>query len=386
MKKFILLSCCILLISSCKKNEKILDVSSLEGEVKTENYVENILEPIATTEKPVEVEIASETLTEEKLVIENSLETTSSDSNHTGIVFESYIDKADPYYEFYVQNPLFISSVGDTNSFLINNLDNIKNKIVKTKTYAYDQFDDGSKYYGDGNPVTTINYYFFDSNGHIYKQLYIYLADNYEIPFYKSKTEYQYNQVSYDVIETDFLNHEIQTNHYSISENEGKLILENLEDEGNIKKQIIYEKGKITIINQKYDWSPDIRVYTYNGDYSLDEIFSRKDERDIINWQMKYYKKAEIYREQFLENGINKTFYEFNDDYTNGTLIVDYKNAGKIVDKEKRSTITRKYSQLGFMESETVVPYELEVGSYNFIEVTLSDETDEILVKYFEDE
>ena len=107
------------------------------------------------TEKSKEANSPSETAT-------LSVESTGSVENKVPKVFASYFSQMLPNYDFLIRNSLFQEYL------YIENLDMVKDKIVKVEQERYTLYNGNKSWEGDGDTQVKIwNYYAFDSDGFI---------------------------------------------------------------------------------------------------------------------------------------------------------------------------------------------------------------------------
>ncbi|MBR6297239.1 MAG: hypothetical protein IKR40_12260 [Treponema sp.] len=306
------------------------------------------------TEKSKEANSPSETAT-------LSVESTGSVENKVPKVFASYFSQMLPNYDFLIRNSLFQEYL------YIENLDMVKDKIVKVEQERYTLYNGNKSWEGDGDTQVKIwNYYAFDSDGFITDEYSLFREtpeDGYVTYWFHSKYRYDGNRIY--VSTKDYCDNSSSESYYEFTEDGDKLIFkskaatsvtEYLKD-----KQIYYPD-----YSDKSKFTETIFV----GDRQINN-----DWRDgEIVWITEMERGAQVKRQFPYLKRIATETYEFNGE--EGVIKLDGEITGKV---------RRKMHPAGFVEEDEKGP--VEDGSNGVYEIKYTkilDAPDEILKKYFE--
>lgn len=268
-------------------------------------------------------------------------------------LFKDFIPKTLAYYDFYTQNPLM-------RKYNIEDLNLVKNKVIKEVYEEFDIDSEGNIKYGDDYDkyVMTI-YYFFDKDGEIIKSYT--LIGGEEILYSIDYNEYEYTKDEFIKRTTEYLlsRNKTNTKHQKIKIEKGdnKIIAieQNLTNKSSIKKEIFEnenDKFKITMYNVKSDSENKTSEITY-GKY-IEESIS--------------YSSGKFY---------SKTLYENN----KPTKKIDKRgHETSLYDREEQK-IPEGYLSYTYSHPEQ----DGAPGSYRKYTTQILDEPDELLLKYFPD-
>ena len=267
-------------------------------------------------------------------------------------LFKDFIPKSLAYYDFYSQNPLM-------RKYDIEDLNLVKNKVIKDVFEEFDIDTNGKIKYGDDYDkyVMTI-YYFFDNAGEIIKsytlvggeeKIYSIDYDEYEYTkdeFIKKTTEY--------ILPVNKTNTKLQK--IKIEKNNNKIIAteQNLTNKSSVKKEIFEnynKKFKITVYNVKSDSENIVSETTY--DKYIEESAS--------------YRSGKFY---------SKTLYENN----KPTKKIDKNGKETLLeDEEEQQQIPEGYLSYTYYHPKE----EGSPGTYRKYTTQILDKPDEFLLKYF---
>lgn len=284
-------------------------------------------------------------------------------------VFKDYFDSEDSNYEFNARNPLYVDK------FYIEDLDELKGKIIKETYETYRIGKDGLKSYSDSYERDVMyKYFIFDSKGVITDEYYIDITDIGNI-LYKTHVKYICTGEEYEIIEEDLKRNTTQNYKAKITSNENELIL-TFDKQFNFATEMIFGNNKITKIDRirsnkekNYEYQIDNdQIYVKESTISkgIEEIFRT----------MKYEKCCLIEEERYLPSGNEIQKYE-NTGKDTGILV----NEGEVPQIVKK--YIRTFNPIGFLEYEESKPYDGEEGNYSIRKREVLSKPDEFFNEHF---
>ena len=266
-------------------------------------------------------------------------------------LFKNFIPKNLAYYDFYSQNPLM-------RKYDIEDLNLVKNKVIKDVFEEFDIDSEGRIKYGDDYDkyIMTI-YYFFNNAGEIIKSYTLVGGEEklYSIDY----DEYEYTKDAFVQKTTEYILPKNKTNtklqKFKIEKQDNKIIAteQNLTNKSSVKKEIFEKdnkKLKITVYSVKSDSEDKISEITY--DRYIEESTS--------------YSSGKLY---------SKTLYENN----KPTKKIDKNGKEVLLNDEEQQQIPEGYLSYTYYHPKV----EGSPGSYRKYTIQILDKPDELLLKYF---
>ncbi len=272
--------------------------------------------------------------------------------------FMNCFDKELSNYEFYVRNPLLISRP----ELFFKTPELMKNKILKISKESYDIGEDGLKHWADTYDRTVdYDYFFFDEDFRITDHYYIEKTENTSLST-MYHISYKCNNDSYvmqETIRNDFkkvspIEHKTLT--YKIQENEDSIVFEDAQN----KHKFAFTKNEMTEQDKE-------KITSFKFEKNT---LTKSDEYRVIEYadgQMIYYLLSQSSGDKMtFENTGEGTFIKYLE-----------KSKGENIEKIARSSITRRFNNIGFMEHEYSEPYESNEGEYSIMNAEIIDVPDE---------
>lgn len=267
-------------------------------------------------------------------------------------VFKDYFDPKDRNYEFNTRNPLYVDK------FYIEDLDELKGKIIKETYETYRIGNDGLKSYSDSYDRDVMyKYFIFDSNGVITDEYYIDITDDGYI-FYKTHVKYICTGDEYEIMSEDLKRNTTQNYKAKITSNENELIL-TFNKKYIIATEMIFSKNKIAKIDNVLKDLSFVYEYTIENDKIYEKEMNIDYGREDIFQTIVFDRCCVVEEERYLPAGNDIKKYERVNENT-GKII--YFTEGK--DSKILEEYIRKFNPIGFLEYEEIRPYGSDKGNY----------------------
>ncbi len=293
--------------------------------------------------------------------------------DYSAKVFKDCFDETYKSYEFNIRNPLF------ADTFYVEDLSSLKNKIIKQTYEIYDIDEQGRKSYSDSY-IRTVSYcyYFFDSDGQITDYYYIDLNDKGDI-FYKKHEQHNCLESLYEIFEENYFYESKKNILGSIYKKDGSITI-NFDSYYNNWSQIEFHKNKILKIKNNGKNLSYIDEYIINDtkiqnkDYYIDnEEISYEGESEYENAALMGYKYFRPYGNEVYK-------YEMETPQHGFFTYYNEKNpSNKIIKQE----VNRRFNTIGFLEYEERKPYKTSVGDYYYYSATVLSNKDDFFIQYF---